>query len=188
MNENRRVRMTKKLIKEAYLEILEKSPSQKISVTDVCFVAEVNRSTFYMYYEDINFLRKAIEDEVMDQIPILSNIPNEITSDKQFVDILTDYFSYILENKRMFKVLILQNDSKEFSKRLISAVLEKYRIESKLSNKLFSRYKYIYIVSGVIGLLASWIEEDFPVDANAFSKLVLQMSVKAANITDKDLK
>ena len=36
MADNRRVRMTKKLIKDAYLELLESNPSEKISVTDVC--------------------------------------------------------------------------------------------------------------------------------------------------------
>ena len=51
MPDNRRVRMTKKLIKDAYLELLESSPSEKISVTDICKVADVNRSTFYMYYQ-----------------------------------------------------------------------------------------------------------------------------------------
>lgn len=58
MPDNRRVRMTKKLIKDAYLELLESSPSEKISVTDICKVADVNRSTFYMYYEDTIALRQ----------------------------------------------------------------------------------------------------------------------------------
>ena len=31
MSDNRRVRMTKKLMKDAYLELLERSPSEKIS-------------------------------------------------------------------------------------------------------------------------------------------------------------
>ena len=58
MPDNRRVRMTKKLIKDAYLELLESSPSEKISVTDICKAADVNRSTFYMYYEDTIALRQ----------------------------------------------------------------------------------------------------------------------------------
>ena len=57
MSDNRRVRMTKKLMKDAYLELLERSPSEKISVTDICKVADVNRSTFYLYYEDPAALR-----------------------------------------------------------------------------------------------------------------------------------
>ncbi len=58
MPDIRRVRMTKKLIKDAYLELPESSPSEKISVTDICKVADVNRSTFYMYYEDTIALRQ----------------------------------------------------------------------------------------------------------------------------------
>ena len=107
MADNRRVRMTKKLIKDAYLELLESNPSEKISVTDVCKVADVNRSTFYMYYEDTIALRHDIENDVMDQIPVLSDMPSEITTDKQFVDILERFFSYIEENSRMFRILIL---------------------------------------------------------------------------------
>ena len=111
MADNRRVRMTKKLIKDAYLELLESNPSEKISVTDVCKVADVNRSTFYMYYEDTIALRHDIENDVMDQIPVLSDMPSEITTDKQFVDILERFFSYLEENSRMFRILILNQDA-----------------------------------------------------------------------------
>ena len=72
MADNRRVRMTKKLIKDAYLELLEKRPSERISVTDICKTADVNRSTFYMYYEDTIRLRQDIENDVLAQIPVLT--------------------------------------------------------------------------------------------------------------------
>ena len=80
MSDNRRVRMTKKLMKDAYLELLERSPSEKISVTDICKVADVNRSTFYLYYEDPAALRKDIENDVLEQVPVLSEMPETITS------------------------------------------------------------------------------------------------------------
>ena len=73
MADNRRVRMTKKLIKDAYLELLEKHPSERISVTDICKTADVNRSTFYMYYEDTIRLRQDIENDVLAQIPVLTD-------------------------------------------------------------------------------------------------------------------
>ena len=168
MADNRRVRMTKKLIKDAYLELLESNPSEKISVTDVCKVADVNRSTFYMYYEDTIALRHDIENDVMDQIPVLSDMPSEITTDKQFVDILERFFSYIEENSRMFRILILQSDNRAFNRRLIDAVLEKYRILSRANSERLAKYEYVFIVSGVIGLLGAWIEEDFPVRRKSF--------------------
>ena len=36
MQETRRVRMTKKLIKEAYIELLSTNPDKRLSITDIC--------------------------------------------------------------------------------------------------------------------------------------------------------
>lgn len=92
MADNRRVRMTKKLIKDAYLELLEKRPSERISVTDICKTADVNRSTFYMYYEDTIRLRQDIENDVLAQIPVLTDGSAPVTTDRQFVALLERFF------------------------------------------------------------------------------------------------
>lgn len=188
MPDNRRVRMTKKLMKDAYLELLDSSPSEKISVTDICKVADVNRSTFYLYYEDPVALRKDIENDVLEQIPVLSEMPETITSDEQFVAVLERFFSYIKENHRMFRTLILQSDNRAFNRRLIETVLEKYRTEQTVKNPLLAKYEYVFIVSGVIGLLGHWIEDDFPISTKRFSELVLQMALMAAKIEMVELK
>ena len=47
MAENRRVRMTKAMIREAYIDFIVENPDEKPSVTEVCERADVNRSTFY---------------------------------------------------------------------------------------------------------------------------------------------
>lgn len=61
MAENRRVRMTKRLMKDALLELLEVKPLEKITVTDVCAAADVNRSSFYAHYQDIHALLRELE-------------------------------------------------------------------------------------------------------------------------------
>ena len=65
MAENRRVRMTKRLMKDALLELMETKPFEKIKVTDVCAAADVNRSTFYAYYTDTLALLGEIEDDAI---------------------------------------------------------------------------------------------------------------------------
>ena len=177
MSENRRVRITKKMIKDAYLELLENNPSEKISVTKICKAADVNRSTFYAYYEDTISLRQDIEDDVLEQIPLLSDIPEAITSDKQFVDMLEQFFSYIQKNQRMFRILIIQSDNQSFSRHLIETVLKKYHVESQTKNLLLTEYQYVFVVSGVIGLLGTWIEGNFPINARQLSEFALQMAV-----------
>ena len=92
----------------------------------------------------------------MEQIPALSKMPSEITSDEQFVAIPESFFTYIKDNDRMFRILILQSDKRVFNRRLIDAVLRKYHVESQSSNPRLAKYEYVFIVSGVIGLLGAW--------------------------------
>ena len=108
-----------------------------------------------MYYEDPITLRQDIENDLMEQIPVLSKMPSEITSDEQFVAILESFFTYIKDNDRMFRILILQSDKRAFNRRLIDAVLRKYHVESQSSNPRLAKYEYVFIVSGVIGLLGA---------------------------------
>ena len=50
---DRRVKYTKKVIKDTFLSLLEKKDISSISVKELCDIADVNRGTFYRYYEDI---------------------------------------------------------------------------------------------------------------------------------------
>ena len=60
---DRRVKYTKKVIKDTFLSLLEDKDISNISVKELCDIADVNRGTFYRYYEDIYDLLKKIEEE-----------------------------------------------------------------------------------------------------------------------------
>ena len=50
--ENRRAAYSKRVIKESFIELLDQKPLSKISVKEICEMADVNRCTFYSYFED----------------------------------------------------------------------------------------------------------------------------------------
>lgn len=66
--EDRRVRYTKKAIKESFLELFEKKPLEKISVTEICNNADINRGTFYSHYSDPYDLKRALEEEFLETV------------------------------------------------------------------------------------------------------------------------
>ena len=72
MSESRRVKMTKRLMKEALIDLMDQKPLEKITVTEICKIADVNRSTFYAYYEDTRALMLEIEDEVLEHVTVYS--------------------------------------------------------------------------------------------------------------------
>lgn len=61
--EDKRVQKTKKCLKGALLELGEKKPIEKISVTEICDLACTGRVTFYTYYDDkYDLLRDCFND------------------------------------------------------------------------------------------------------------------------------
>ena len=59
-----RVRYTQKVLKDSLLQLLEKKPINKITVKEVCELAELNRATFYAHYTDCPDLLESIENEM----------------------------------------------------------------------------------------------------------------------------
>ena len=61
-----RVRYTRRAIKESFLKLLKEKPVNKITVKEVCELAEINRATFYSHYSDCFDLLDGIEQELID--------------------------------------------------------------------------------------------------------------------------
>ena len=47
-----RVRYTKMVVKESLMELLRVKPVAKVTVTEICERAGINRATFYAHYSD----------------------------------------------------------------------------------------------------------------------------------------
>lgn len=65
---DKRVQKSKSCIINTFLEIRAKKPLEKITVTELCKKAEINKSTFYVHYHDIYDLSEQLEKEVVDSI------------------------------------------------------------------------------------------------------------------------
>lgn len=61
-----RVRYTKRVLKDTLLTLLRKKPINRITVKEVCELAELNRATFYTHYSDCFALMEDIEQELID--------------------------------------------------------------------------------------------------------------------------
>lgn len=59
---------SKKLIKNAFSELLQKKDLEKITVTEIVKLSGLNRGTFYAHYNNITDVREEIEKEVADKI------------------------------------------------------------------------------------------------------------------------
>lgn len=64
---DRRTVYTRRTIREAFISLLRVMPLERISVAELCRIAEINRSTFYLHYASEVSVFKELEDEVFAQ-------------------------------------------------------------------------------------------------------------------------
>lgn len=63
-----RIRYTHMIIEKSFLELLKTKPVYKVTVTELCQMAQINRATFYKHYLDVADLLEKIEEDLFDQI------------------------------------------------------------------------------------------------------------------------
>ena len=95
--ENQRVMLTKQLLKESLIYLMKKKEIQKVSVSELCHNAGINRVTFYNHYNSLNNLLQEIENELIDNIHDFikqKNIDQSYQLNKQ-IEIICDYLNKI---------------------------------------------------------------------------------------------
>ena len=100
---DRRTRYTKKVIREVYIELLSELPSSKITVTEVCRRADINRGTFYLHYESLPCVMKDLENEVYDEI--VAFIHGSLADEENRQNLSDDFFIREFQNRKLQKVL-----------------------------------------------------------------------------------
>lgn len=66
MKSDPRVRHTKERVRKALFQLLREKNFSQITVTEICRLAEINRTTFYKHYLDMNDLLEKTEDDILE--------------------------------------------------------------------------------------------------------------------------
>ena len=156
---DRRAKYSQKVIKESFLSLLNEKSISKITVTEICNLADVNRATFYAYYTDSYDLMNKIELEFIDNI----KQQQDILSVKNETENLLALLQYLYNNMKLCQVLLEKNIEKNFE-RQVASLLEQQTIKIWVENRKYSHekaaYVYAYHVYGTIAILRKWILED----------------------------
>lgn len=68
---DKRILKTKEKLQSALRILLETKDVSDITVSSLCEVADINRSTFYVYYSNIQDCFEEITDSIMDEMRTL---------------------------------------------------------------------------------------------------------------------
>ena len=178
--ENRRVRLTKRLMKDALLELLEKEELVNITVTAICKTADVHRSTFYDYYRDPAELLRETEQDFLDQIPA----PSPVTDPKDqqmIIEASTVFFDYVKTNEKAFRILFRELSDSSFSNKMVEFLCSGYISVSDNTDETTARFIRLYIANGTVGMMREWINAGFPVSSRRIAEMMYFFSRKVVS-------
>lgn len=171
--DDRRTAYSKKMIRESLYSLMKEKPLNKITVTEICRMADVNRSTFYAYYTDIYDLHQQIIKEYYEKQKIITSYTKHILMSKPDMRELTvdDYYDFtyfylqtVKENKDLYKFIFNQNSSSaihiNFGKvyyKILKEVLQKNATEKELNAFAHS---FTFVNGGTTGIIISWIHQN----------------------------
>ncbi len=179
---DRRVQMTRRMIKESFLELMQDYPISKVTVKMICESADINRSTFYAHYLNPYDLLNQIQQETLSHIQTyIMNKHFIIEKNKVAVPTLVQVLDFAKNNRSLFRVLLSESNSSNFQKGLESLANEK-TIEEIAEEERLDRNTYEYLqifeISGIISIMKTWLNKgcvDEPEElALLISKLLFQ--------------
>lgn len=179
-----RVRMTKKMLRDAFTALLLEKPIQNISVRELCERAGVNRGTFYIHYRDIFHLMETIENEIVTALgDILGKLDVSPGNDNAFIEVCLKIFEYLKQNADICIILLSENGDVNFINRLLDLAKAQCMVQyvEKYPNASQSQLDYFYsfISSGCIGMLRQWGEHNFS-DSPAHVALLAEHMITGA--------
>jgi AcrR family transcriptional regulator len=185
--ENKRSQHTKSLIKNALIDLLLKESFNSITVKKICEKAEVNRSTFYVYYKDPVELLSVIEEETIDLI--INSFSLDIPSDN-IIDYIDHFLIEVKDNHERFKVLLGLQADPSFSEKLISKVGQATLIKTILSEKVSIPTSNItqliycgtFYMSGAYSIIVKWINANYDLSTRELAFVLRDMLKKCFDI------
>lgn len=177
--ENRRVKLTKRLLKNSLIELMHSKSITKITIKEICENADINRSTFYLYYTDQYALLKDIENELLNNA---QNHLKKIDSEYNSLQYLQEFLSYIHDNADIFNTLLCRQENLVFQETFIENSFKNLKLKIVLNcSECISDYVYSFLITGSLSIIKKWIKDDFDMPCMDMANLIFQLSDKAAS-------
>ena len=170
---------------EALIALLEKKDFEYISIKEICDMAGVNRSTFYLHYENTSDLLKETTRYVLDKhfayyspdtIGITERFAHCDLRELVFVtsEYLTPYLTFIRENQRIFKISVkhfsAMNMDEVYGKmftHIFNPILDRFHVPERER-----AYVMKFYLTGVFAIVMEWLDRGCADDMDTVIKVI----------------
>ena len=180
---------------EALVTLLEKKDFEYITIKEICDTAGVNRSTFYLHYENTSDLLKETTRYIIDKHLAYyeidkKNITMKFEACKReellFItdEYLTPYLTFIKDNQRLFKVSIKRFHSMNMGdvygqmfEHIFSPILARFSVPE--SERL---YVIKFYLTGVFAIVMEWLNGNCETDMKKVIRVITDCVMGDRNV------
>lgn len=162
--DNQRVMITKLLLKDALLRLLETNHISKISVRELCQEAEINRSTFYRHYETTHDVLLEVTRDFIREFYETPEAKRDIIDVRMLI---TRMCRFLHQNVETVKIFIRNSSDADFPElfQLVSESFLESRVvlyKGQTVDEDTLRLMTAFFSHGMHSLIRQWLMEDIP--------------------------
>ena len=172
---DRRVRRTRRLLREALVSLILERGWDAVSVLDVCARADVGRSTFYVHFADKEALLLSGFDDLHATLGAESA---RGTGPFPFIEGL---IAHAAENHRLFRAVVGRRSGQAVQRRFRDVVIKLVLVELEQLgvDKQDRAFVARYASGGLVECLIAWLERRSAVDAATLAANIRRLTLGA---------
>jgi AcrR family transcriptional regulator len=177
---DRRIKYTKMVLRESLIALLEHKPIERITIKEICTDADINRATFYAHYADQYDLLKQIEEDLYTNISTSLSQLSQDPANPNTLRQAENIFDYLRDNARITRLLLSDRGDFSFQKRVMQLVYELITTQLRVTKALSAadaEYVYAFTITGCVGIVQKWLDDDMRKSSKAMAKMVIGMTI-----------
>ena len=176
--DDRRVRYTKRVIRESFVRLMEHKPISRITVKEICELADVNRSTFYAHYASPDDLMQKIKEEVLQEINSWMDGIIAPMDGSGAHRMMTLVFEYAAANAALCKVLLGQHGDEPLQEEIMmiaqAQVMKEWPGNAEAGAGLME-YLIQFGVHAGVAVVKKWLENGLREPPEEMAGLVIRL-------------
>ena len=179
---DRRVIKTRRQLKKGLAALMKEKSVNQITVKELVEEVDINRSTFYLHFKDIQDLLREIEENMEAQIKRAIEEHPIVSGNENAFYFIEDMFRVLDEEREISKALIGPNGDMGFIHRIERIIKENSRgtLEKMFPGKKEDlKYFYAFCMSGCLGLVKVWLNEGEEKSPEEMAQMTFNMIANA---------
>lgn len=167
---------SKRLIRQAFVELLKEKDLEKITVTNIITRANINRGTFYAHYQDVRAVIEQIENEIIDKMLEFLGEFRHKNFFQNPLPLLLKVSRYLEEDEDFYRILINSKGAIPFLEKIKRIFVEHMRTDSDIPEAVKASPDFTvsvnFFAGGVINLYQVWFRGETKYSLNEIALIV----------------